>query len=100
AIPVSLVFALLDALPLSISRRTMFAPMRPRPTIPSCIPSDTKGGRPVRLTERGRDLLQGVVGLLHPGLHPGRDHGVADLPARERSEEHTSELQSRETLVC
>src|SRR3712207_7851811 len=39
------------------------------------------------------------------GLHrrertPGIGHGVVFLVVRERSEEHTSELQSRQYLVC
>src|SRR5947209_10187243 len=33
------------------------------------------------------------------GKSPGR-HGVSDRPRRFRSEEHTSELQSRQYLVC
>src|SRR5690606_41962041 len=30
----------------------------------------------------------------------GKDHSQPGLPYRDRSEEHTSELQSRENLVC
>src|SRR3712207_9095306 len=33
-------------------------------------------------------------------LHPLREHRVDDRLRRRRSEEHTSELQSRQYLVC
>src|SRR3712207_8281022 len=41
--------------------------------------------------------------LLRPmggGARPHGFHGVLGQPGRERSEEHTSELQSRQYLVC
>src|SRR5690606_41737593 len=34
------------------------------------------------------------------GLLEGSDHGIGALGVVHRSEEHTSELQSRENLVC
>src|SRR3712207_8534935 len=47
------------------------------------------------------DARRAVEGRLHPRRARARDvrgDGAADLP--ERSEEHTSELQSRQYLVC
>src|SRR5690606_41543474 len=42
----------------------------------------------------------GREGGEEPGIGPGFEHGVAaGATGRERSEEHTSELQSREKLV-
>src|SRR5699024_2474508 len=43
------------------------------------------------------DLEQGTAGALHGGE---RQQGGRDGPAESRSEEHTSELQSRFDLVC
>src|SRR5690606_41257400 len=55
---------------------------------------------------RGADLLLHVVDASHPGWEEQMrvvdevlaEVGVGELPLR--SEEHTSELQSRENLVC
>src|SRR5690606_40059499 len=46
-------------------------------------------------TSGSTQLLQQLLGLALLGLIPFREHLVED-----RSEEHTSELQSRENLVC
>src|SRR3712207_6938557 len=54
-----------------------------------------------RLTahQRGRELRRTIArGLVGRQQHPG-DHG-ADRHREDRSEEHTSELQSRQYLVC
>src|SRR5690606_14629043 len=47
-------------------------------------------------------MLYGLLGVLTPGLLALRlvETGVGALGAALRSEEHTSELQSRENLVC
>src|SRR5690606_39578886 len=50
----------------------------------------------VQLHRAGRQLHASTVGLLQQVLQVGRD----DLHHPLRSEEHTSELQSRENLVC
>src|SRR5690606_41621713 len=65
----------------------------PRTALPPTPPSSRTGlprpldSRSARLLEQGRDHR----------LELGRDHGGV---AQGRSEEHTSELQSRENLVC
>src|SRR5690606_42109768 len=47
------------------------------------------------------DLVNPVVGRLAPvSLAERGRNEVLCTPGRERSEEHTSELQSRENLVC
>src|SRR3712207_7041525 len=54
--------------------------------------------------ERGRALLEPVLaGLVGPPVAERIDLErvlAAERPAPERSEEHTSELQSRQYLVC
>src|SRR3712207_7578836 len=51
----------------------------------------------VALRQRGHDQARGP---LHHHLRPLRHGERAHRPDRERSEEHTSELQSRQYLVC
>src|SRR5690606_41194854 len=51
-------------------------------------------GQPARTPERGRRTRRS-------GRRPVRDEaGNREAPSAGRSEEHTSELQSRENLVC
>src|SRR3712207_7767428 len=59
----------------------------PAPAIPT--PTRKPSGR--RLRSRGRERGSPGEGLAMKG---------APLPASDRSEEHTSELQSRQYLVC
>src|SRR3712207_8216429 len=54
-----------------------------------CVPS-ALGSRGQREARR-RALARGVLRALPPG---------AEIPQQDRSEEHTSELQSRQYLVC
>src|SRR3712207_6882797 len=68
-----------DALPIWVERRPARVPARPGPELEVQVAAAGVAG----LADRA-DLL--------PGVDP-----VADL---ERSEEHTSELQSRQYLVC
>src|SRR3712207_8888587 len=75
-----------DALPISLRQR------------------DDKGvvaALPVRLGFRAGGAL-GVRdrGLPRPRRHAAHRQPVGDAPRRTRSEEHTSELQSRQYLVC
>src|SRR3712207_7609598 len=49
-----------------------------------------------RLAGRGRHAGPGVPAADHPAL----PEQVTDRPGGRRSEEHTSELQSRQYLVC
>src|SRR3712207_6939738 len=57
---------------------------------------EVPGHLPGQLRQRPRGLLRRV-----PAGPPGLDgRRGADLPRRQRSEEHTSELQSRQYLVC
>src|SRR3712207_7987953 len=71
-----------DALP--ICRVEEVEPLAPLPQ----IPGDRLGVEPARLVDRapGRDVAR-------PGERPVEDR-------QQRSEEHTSELQSRQYLVC
>src|SRR5690606_42069295 len=47
-------------------------------------------------------FLDKASGVTHIGneLVDDVDHGIFGLPIASRSEEHTSELQSRENIVC
>src|SRR3712207_8982460 len=42
----------------------------------------------------------GLVAFLAEGAVLPRESGASDRPLKHRSEEHTSELQSRQYLVC
>src|SRR3712207_7362405 len=54
----------------------------------------------VRRVDRG-DVLGAHAGAAHPDLvQAAHLVGAVDLHERRRSEEHTSELQSRQYLVC
>src|SRR3712207_8517979 len=55
-------------------------------------------GRPDAADGRPRRVQAPPVGTRHEDLHQGVRSGPA--PADHRSEEHTSELQSRQYLVC
>src|SRR5690606_42159718 len=48
---------------------------------------------------RGGSVLVAVHGV-RASRRRRRRRGLGDVPHRKRSEEHTSELQSRENLVC
>src|SRR3712207_7139072 len=69
---------------------TLFRSERFRPAVPRCRAGDRRAAAaPVRGlrggTGRGRRAVRG---------------GSGRVPVRDRSEEHTSELQSRQYLVC
>src|SRR3712207_7170087 len=52
---------------------------------------------------RGRPLAEGGAGVevgVEAVLGPGTAHELTETGQRTRSEEHTSELQSRQYLVC
>src|SRR3712207_8116761 len=57
-------------------------------------------------SDRAEDLMRGIVPRMLDLVHPGRDRrtridrGRQLLVVEPRSEEHTSELQSRQYLVC
>src|SRR3712207_8119869 len=55
-----------------------------------------RGGPPAGRRRPRRDPLRGARGLGEDLDHQGRVRGLGSL----RSEEHTSELQSRQYLVC
>src|SRR5690606_41751714 len=98
---------------------TLFSLMIRRPPTSTLFPYTTlfRSGL-VKVAERLRDIKTEVVGVRHPVqqqgdlgplIHAGElgraaevlgDRIVAILGASGRSEEHTSELQSRENLVC
>src|SRR5690606_41871842 len=63
--------------------------------------ADIQQGRPLsrRLRRGGKGDAQGV-GALDQFLHIAEHVIDLELVLAERSEEHTSELQSRENLVC
>src|SRR3712207_6976501 len=80
-------------------RSTLF----PYTTLFRSEPADRRpAGRPVRERERSVSGLAVMLGL--QGRTPGLVHHAitfpADYDAEFRSEEHTSELQSRQYLVC
>src|SRR5436309_7795055 len=60
--------------------------------------------RPARPAVRGGPRCPAVSRFLRPPPHPtsqtGQDPRHSPSASRGRSEEHTSELQSRENLVC
>src|SRR5206468_11157586 len=82
-----------DALPISASRRShpVHARARARPR-----PRSRDGGGGVRATER-RGIPAGPSGRADAG---GGRSGHGRWRGPDRSEEHTSELQSRSDLVC
>src|SRR5690606_40228065 len=83
--------------------------MTPPPPTPTLFPYTTlfRSIRREPLGAHGRETRDGRTPRHRPGGDRGRVRGHRrwDTPARdrragERSEEHTSELQSRENLVC
>src|SRR3712207_8831951 len=91
-----------------LSSGVFFVLMRRRPPRSTLFPYTTlfrSDRRPAGLLVRGRAVSGGGVQL--PRVPPdGLAQGVLDVPAAplrgrdDRSEEHTSELQSRQYLVC
>src|SRR5205809_4403920 len=71
--------------------------MTPRPPAPTLFPYTTlfRSVRVLQLLAIVVDQVGGLFGVSH-GLEPA----LADLQGHDRSEEHTSELQSRLHLVC
>src|SRR5690606_40272787 len=67
----------------------------------SCVPAGPTGGS-VRPGPRLRDAVPGGSGARVAALAPAQAVARVQAPALVpvRSEEHTSELQSRENLVC
>src|SRR3712207_7454453 len=51
-------------------------------------------------SEDGRQITPGPQGRGSTGLGDGEARPRADVLSHQRSEEHTSELQSRQYLVC
>src|SRR5690606_40077747 len=77
----------------SSENRWLPYPMRfPRPMVPGHLPNPSPVNRRSRRDGRGR------AGEEDPPSPSQTRTGIACLPGR--SEEHTSELQSRENLVC
>src|SRR5690606_42158492 len=81
------------------------APLFPSTTLFRSLHLQTVDGQVIRL--KGKGLLQGVFHILHPLVRQSKDQiqGEVVKPGgsglfHARSEEHTSELQSRENLVC
>src|SRR3712207_7536221 len=59
--------------------------------------------RSLRLEGTGADEVEAELVepvLIQRGRRPHRDEALADRVEERRSEEHTSELQSRQYLVC
>src|SRR3712207_6949012 len=76
-----------DALPIwaTVVRLRLLSPMSATHSVPS-------GARPRSSVSRGRDGYRTVFVTLHAAFRK--------KTRRRRSEEHTSELQSRQYLVC
>src|SRR5690606_39438718 len=85
ATPALYTLSLHDALPICAARRRSASASR-RPTPAPCSDSRGRSSPPSRRPARRRR---------RPPRRPGRRDS-----RRRRSEEHTSELQSRENLVC
>src|SRR5690606_40313797 len=87
-------------------RSSALAPARGRGRAPDVLfPDDTEPSTPrVKLVERGLDLPHAMLLPRDgPRVAPtcrSRDSGNESGSLPRRSEEHTSELQSRENLVC
>src|SRR3712207_8869591 len=86
-------------------RSTLF----PYTTLSRSAPREAPAHRGVRLAEHELVDRVGVVGQVETGARPELEHPAARLGeqlgapghhAAARSEEHTSELQSRQYLVC
>src|SRR5690606_40604521 len=88
----------------------VFFSATPRPPISTLFPYTTLFRSDVRATERVplldradrvvRQPEQGDLGAVHEGGGSALDEEVSEQADGLRSEEHTSELQSRENLVC
>src|SRR5687768_18012799 len=89
----------------------LFFLMIPRPPRSTLFPYTTLFRSLVQADEAREDRVAGQVDDARTGRHPGRSGGAGSLDARtpqedglivahRRSEEHTSELQSRLHLVC
>src|SRR5690606_41723075 len=63
-------------------------------------PGERRTRRPAVSSAPGCPGRGGVLGDAAIGAVPARSARAVPRPIRERSEEHTSELQSRENLVC
>src|SRR5690606_41970271 len=90
--PVTYTLSLHDALPISEQDRAMVAEV---------------DANIATLRSQGKSLpamqpkIGGMAWPLGPYPGVGRDwHGISNFVDLDRSEEHTSELQSRENLVC
>src|SRR5690606_40597879 len=79
-----------DALPISLPRHLRARILRSARRL---------GLREVYLAAHAGGL-RAADGRAHPAGRPGPDRHSALPAAGQRSEEHTSELQSRENLVC
>src|SRR5690625_5371958 len=75
----------------AFSRRTLQWPHSPSP--------DLISRRHHRLSSKMKDGIHLTNRPYGTGMQAGR-HGCKGLPCADRSEEHTSELQSRGHLVC
>src|SRR3712207_7070647 len=60
-------------------------------------PIGVRAGKGQRLTRQRPHLVEVIVDVREPGRGRQRPHACGRTP---RSEEHTSELQSRQYLVC
>src|SRR5438874_7880964 len=74
-----------DALPISWGRRSL------------PLPGQASGSKK---RPRSDEWEQSFEPALRPAKFPSASHRTAPAAAQDRSEEHTSELQSRRDLVC
>src|SRR5256885_6409341 len=87
-------------------RRPPSSPLFPSPPLSRSATVEAAGGlaRPVVHAVERDHRLHRAVDVFEPGLElrivRGEAHHRGEVPARGRSEEHTSELQSPCNLVC
>src|SRR5690606_41764590 len=92
-----------SSLSLCASSFSQARPRHPRPTLfpyTTLFRSGRGGPDPPGRGQRPRRHAHGREHLPGGGRRPRPDDGRGRLPPVGRSEEHTSELQSRENLVC
>src|ERR1035437_10924681 len=82
---------LVEARPILIEEHAVFEPHRIEVLAANVVVAARRGWISFELANYGAGM---------DVIDPGETHPFCDHPERNRSEEHTSELQSRQYLVC